>query len=440
MTSPIGDIPKSRLIIIGAVIVVIVVAILILQVPPKPGGDPNLPAAANLVVWGLKEDQSAFIDLIKGYQASSEQVSKYKVEFVPFSSGDELERTLVNALAENSGPDIFYFHNSWTEKHKAKVQPATSAIISTASVSRIYPQTVYGDFVDATESGGVTYALPLHMDALGLMYNRDIVQATGVTFDAATWENLSWTDFIHVAQTTKRVQGGMIERAGTALGTSNNVANVTDILSALLLQSATPFIDASNRIVFGGDSKNAFQFYLQFANRLSDNFTWDSSRANSREMFARSGAATIIDYHSSLADIKQKNQFIDAHIVPIPQLESDATKKRTFSSYWGLAVSNFSRQKYAAWHFIKFATTNEAAQTAYLEATGKLPALISLINKRIAADQDSAFLKSFAYARSWRQKDPNTTRIVFNALIDNVQANRLTIDQAAKSAQDSLNQ
>jgi ABC-type glycerol-3-phosphate transport system substrate-binding protein len=438
--NPLPGMPKSRLIIIGAVLLVIIFLVFAFLKPKNAPSDPNLPAAASLTAWGLREDTDAFNALVQAYQATPE-TKNYKIEFRGFASAEELERTLINSLAENRGPDIFYFHNTWLLKHGAKTQPAYNTLVTPAATAKLFPQTVSDDLMANSESGALIYALPLHMDALGVVYNKDIMEANGVTFGAGIWENLSWTDFIHAAQTTKLLNDFTVIRAGAALGTARNIPDYTDILSALLLQGDAITRDADGNLKFGDAAKNAFLFYLQFANRASDNFTWNNSFPSSRDEFARGNVAMIVDYHSSLAGIRQKNQFLDAQIVPLPQLSQTASKKRTYASYWGLAVSNFSRSKYAAWHFVRFAALNETANKAFLDASGKLPALTSLINKQAAAGgSESAFLKSFFFARSWRQQDPEMTRTAFGALVENVQENRLTIDQAMRSAQDTINQ
>lgn len=431
-------VPKSRLIIIGIVVLIVTVVVFIFLEPKAAVEDPNLPQTASLTVWGLAEDKNAFDGLIKTYQASYETVKEYKISFVPFETPAELESRLVNSLAENTGPDIFYFHNSWTLKHRGKVQPAYSQLFSPAEVSKLFPQAVTDDFMDATGTKTNVYALPLSMDALGLIYNKDIIQASGIVLDAKTWEALSWNDFIGISQAAKRVENENISRAGTALGTAQNISNFGDIVSALLLQSQAPFAKTDGSVSFDDSAKNAFLFYLQFADRASNNYTWNNSFGNSREEFAKNNVAAIVDYHSALSDIRKRNQFIDMQIVPLPQLSGDAVKKRTLASYWGLAVSNFSKQKYAAWHFIRFVSLNEVANSAYLEKTGKLPALISLINKKTGGEE-GAFVKSMLFGRMWRQKDPGLTNIAFGSLLDLVNSKRLTIDKAIYSAQETLN-
>lgn len=440
MTFPIGNISKGRLIILGGVLVVIIFLIVAFSNPQNPDTDPNLPKGQiRLVMWGLEEDATALRSVFEAYKNSSKETSQYLVEFKGYASGEELEAALVNALAENKGPDIFYFHNSWLLKHGAKTQPAYTALLNPAGVARLYPQTVSEDFINTTASGTLVHALPLYMDGLGIIYNKDIIDASGVLFDAKTWDSLSWDDFLNIVQETRLVKNGVITRAGTALGSAQNVENFADILSALLLQSETPFIDINGKISFDENAKNAFLFYLQFSNKGSGVYTWDATRENSREEFIKEKTATIVDYYGAYTDIKKKNQFIDARIIPLPQLEINASKKRTHSSYWGLAVSNFSRNKYVSWHFTRFITMNEEANKIFLESAQKLPALTSLMNKS-ASGPNGPFIKSLLFARTWKQKDPRLTRATFEALVKNVSTGRLDIERAMRSAQETLTQ
>ncbi len=438
-----GGLSKPQAIIIGVVFLIVVFIVLgatgIIPLFTKDTADPNMPKTAQLTVWGLSEDQAGFQDIITAYKNSSETVKNYQISFVGFKDGQELEQRLVNSLAEGSGPDLFFFHNSWNVKHAAKTQAAYAQLVTPQFVAGSFPQAVYDDFVLKTADNSYVLALPLHMDSLALLYNKDIMDAAGITYEQKTWDALSWNDILSIVQRVRKIEGSTITRAGIALGTTRNIEHAADIISSLLMQSGLPAYQTDGRVSLGSAAQNPYNFYMQFSTPSGANYTWNDAMGDSEDEFAQGRVAMIVDYLSAMPRIREKNKFLNMAAVPLPQLSSDANVKRSQASYWGLAVSRFSTQAYAAWHFAKFAVTNESSLNSYLQKTGKFPALKSLINKQADGDM-GAVLKGFLFARSWKKADPDAANAALLQVIQDVRVNRIPMTQAILSAERKINQ
>lgn len=429
---------KGQLIIIGVVLFVVLVVVLgIFGVFPlfKKSGptDPNFPTTpVTLEMWGVGDSSAAFSSAIKAYTTSAKNV---KINYTQFSSLDQYEKALVDALAAKKGPDIFMIHNTWVSKHLNKMMPAYSSLLTSASVSSLYPAVVSSDFV----RDGYVYALPLNLDALALLYNKDIFNARAIVYPPTTWDEvLSLVRTLRVTDTQ-----GKVTTAAIALGGAYNIEPIRDILSVLGLQLGTSFSspDGSVRL---NDTKfsQAVSFYLQFSDPLKDSYTWNESFSPSREALANGQVAMTLDYFSALDAITKKNPFAPIEAVPLPQLSGAvAGSIANFVSYMGLAVSKQSAYPYVAWHFASYLTMSDAVSDTYLQQTGKLPALKTLINKGIqAGDRKSVFLKSFLTAKTWRQADATAIASIFRSMIFNIISGKLDQSKAIGAAQEQINQ
>jgi ABC-type glycerol-3-phosphate transport system substrate-binding protein len=428
---------KQRLIIIGAILVVIVLVVLgVAGLVPifkkNVQVDPNFPTTpVQLTVWGV-DDQKDFGGLFQAYAALPE-AKQVSLQYKKFSSEDEYERALVNAFAEGKGPDVFMVRNTWIYKHQGKMAP-TAAMVTPVQVRSLFPSVVAEDFVMKSGENEYVFALPLYMDTLQLFYNKEIFDAKGILYPPKTWQDVG-------ALIPKiREMDGLknIKLAALAMGGIRNVRNMPDILSVIMMQNGGTIYDKARgsfnlRSAAGG----AVPFYLQFSNPISSFYTWNDSMADSRKAFAGGQAAMILDYREALSDIKERNAFMAPSIASLPQASSQDLARRDYASYWGLAVAKQSKNPYVAWHFVRFATLNGAANELYLKETGRLPALLSLISKGIGKGDD-VFLRSFLTAHSWQQPDPAKTGEIFEKMFDSIASGKMGSNQAIGAANDEM--
>ena len=82
------------------------------------------PPSITLEYWRTFDDSGTFNPIIKAYQAQYPNVSiKYRI--IRF---EEFETELLNALAEDRGPDIFSIPNSWMKKYATKIEPLPESV------------------------------------------------------------------------------------------------------------------------------------------------------------------------------------------------------------------------------------------------------------------------------------------------------------------------
>ncbi len=432
--------PKGRLIMIGAGVVVVLVVVLgFMGVIPvfqnKGPADPNFPTGkVALSVWGT-ESMMSFQDVIKAYQTQNPTVT------VTYTQQDAAgyEQKLLTAMAQGQGPDVFEIGNLRIPQYNGIMAPASTlpvgseAMVTPQMVDDAFPGVVAGDFV----YGGAVYASPLYLDALALYYNKDIFNANGIISPPTTWD-----DFITDANKIRQMTPSRsLLLSGTALGGTQNISDAVDILSALMLQGGGQINTGQNGTVqFGNGATQALNFYAQFSNSASANYSWNDSFPDSRAAFVQGKVGMVIDYADLRDVIKKQNPFFNFGVSFLPQLAgASASGMATFGRYAGLAVSAQSPNRYAAWSFIKFATLTPSASSLYLTASGHLPALNSLIQQGLGGNDD-VFLRSFLIAKTWQEPNESQTQSILLGAIGDVVTGKMDAGQVLNAAQASINQ
>jgi len=300
-----------------------------------------------------------------------------------------------------------------------------------STFSGLFPQVAEQDFI--TEDR--IYALPLSLDTLALAYNRDILDRHQVVFPPKTWE-----EFQNAVLKIRAVDGETVVRAAAAIGgTSDSVANSTDILSILMMQYGADIVDTkSDRVSLGRDGENALKFYTQFGDPESAFYTWNDSLESSNESFANEKVALTFVYPDDVKTIREENPFLNFDISPLPQL--DVTNPVNFSSYWGVAVSARSLNPDVAWDFAVLAATDNVAAQEYINETGRSPAPRFLIQNYLTNPDIGVFATQALTAQSWQQVDDDIVDDIFNGMINSVLSDGNPARKAISEADSKLTQ
>ena len=391
--------------------------------------------------WRVFDGQDDFAEIIQRYNAQHPYVTiNYrKLRY------DEYEEALLNAFAEDRGPDIFSIHNTWMRKYESKLEPLPSQTTMIYQVSqgtikkelvaekRVIPsinlKELKQNFVDVVYSDVVInnkiYGLPLSVDTLAMYYNQDLLDASGVVEVPQYWNN----DFQQtVKKITKLDLKGNILQSGIALGTARNIERFSDILSVLMIQNGAIMMSDSGQILFNtvpanSQNKNynpgqmALRFYNDFADPVKEVYSWNNDFPNSIDAFASGQVAIIFAYSYHLPIIKSKAPKLNFLIAPLPQIEGSISPIN-FANYWVEVVSKKSKYKNEAWNFIQYMTRAEQAKT-YLDKTKKPTALRSLISEQKKDLDLEVFADQVLTARSWyKGKNPILMEGFFSEMVE----------------------
>jgi multiple sugar transport system substrate-binding protein len=399
--------------------IVIIVVVLFMFAGSKDDGV----APVTISIWGV-DSEDAMKPILSGYKIFRPNATLLYRQ-VPWS---DYKETLLNALASGQGPDVFVIGNHDLLSRGQLLAPAPAAQISLADVQNNFPQAVLQDL---TYEGSV-FGLPLYMDTLSLVYNKQIFDQAGVALPPATWQDI--LDLI--PRLRVQDQSGQVTRAALAIGGSErSVAYATDILNLIMLQNSTVMADDKGMPSFASDNTGAaaFQFYLQFADPSSPAYTWSDVQGSSLENFAAQNAAMAFAYQSDLGEIRKLAPFLDFGVVGAPQIS--ATQAVNYPSYQALAVWIGSGVQAWAWDFVIFAAGDPTAQTGYLAATGRPAALRALISEQQKDPAQAAFAKATLTARSWKVGDYDKIKEIFSTAIQNVLTGAKTPAEALRNAE-----
>ena len=326
------------------------------------------------------------------------------------------------------------FHSSWLPKHYDKVTPVPETFLPLSQFRQLFPTVVEQDFV----LNGKVYALPLYIDTLALLYNKDIFDAKYIALMPKTWQ-----EFQNLIPQLRQINilNQIIKPAAALGGSEKNINSASNLLSLLMLQFGSQMIDQYGKINFGSQGLSALNFYLQFANPSSPYYTWNNNLRYSLDSFSEGSTAIIFNYASSLPLIKAKNPYLNIGVsLMLQPFDSVQGTPINYANYWGLSVSNQSRNSNLAWNFIFSATTNPQISEIYLQAVKKPPGLRSLIEKYKNDPELGVFTRQALTARSWRQPDSAVVKQTFSSMIELILSGRLGPEQALRQAENEINE
>lgn len=421
---------KNQIILIGITgfIFLVFVLVFIGLLPGKQTeGPPKI--KAQLELWTIGDEKSAYYDAFDSFKKSYPGIT---INYKNFSSKDDYENAILESLASGKGPDIFMIENASLPKQINKISPVSSKLISASQIRDLFPKIVEQDFINK----GAVYAIPLSIDSLALIYNRDLFSQGGIALVPQNWEEFQNI----IPKLTKLDPDQNINVAGAAIGGSEkNIDKATDLLYLLMLQTGTQMVnkDFTYASFASKDGENALKFYTSFVDPKNEFFTWNDKMINSLEAFEQGKAAIIFNYASAVPQIQKKNYSLDFSIAPVPQ-PKNASSSISYADYWGYTVSKQSRNPDIAWNFIIQLTTNENNANKYLESAKKPPALRSLIQQYENNSQFNTFTRQALIAKSWPQINPEKTKEIFSNVIEETIASPKDISKILRDTQTQI--
>ncbi len=344
VTPPKRKFPKVFLVALIGLVLLALVFVIIKFLPKKAT------SSGEITMWGLWEDEATLAPLIADYQKQNPSV---KITYVRQSQQDYRER-LTNSLAKGDGPDIFRFHNSWVPMMKADLDYVPASVISPADFAKTFYPVATSDLSSGTGLVGI----PMEYDGLALYINQDIFDKAGKTAPT-TWDELRTTA---KALTTKDDQG-VITQSGVALGKTSNVDHWPEILGLLMLQNGVTLSKPTGKL-----AEDALTFYTLFS---SVDGVWDDTQPPSTVAFASGKLAMYFGPSWEAFQIIQQNPNLKFKVVPVPQIPkaNQSQSSIAYATYWVEGVWSKSKNKTAAWDFLKFLSSKESLTKLYTNAS-----------------------------------------------------------------------
>lgn len=365
------------------------------------------------------------------------QIAKYKAER-PYLTinlkqlrAEEVYPRLLEALAEDHGPDIISVRNRWMRFYQPKLaaMPAsvpdttmrtekttlgTQTIVNTITQNLPTAIAVDKEYVQAVKNdviiGDKIYGLPLSLENMALFYNKDLLDKAGVAEPPKNWEEFQAA----VKKLTKfDKQSGKILQAGAAMGTGNNIPGFEDLLYILFRQSNIAFVTKGGSAAFQAGVANqanpamsVMNFYTDFANSSRDTYTWNEEMGNALDQFVNGSLGFFFGYSYHYPVIKARAPQLNVAILPMLQLNPEAPVNA--ANYWVQAVTDKSKNKNEAWGLLNFLAHSKATKD-YLDQSGRPSALRTYIAGQLDNTELYPFVSQVLISDSWyKGKDYDT--------------------------------
>ena len=417
------------------------------------------PERVILEYWRFEDNSGSLDAAITSYSAMYPHVSIRVSIFKP----EEYEDALFNAWSKGEGPDIFSVPNwrigkfrefikpmikeplnlktSHIEKKLGKqniiVEQNTELLPSVEQLQNIFVATVSKDVVYNQE----IFGLPLSFDTLGMYYNRSLLARSQIALPPTTWE-----EFISAVSVMVSLDDQLnIIRSAAALGTSDNIPHFFDIISLIMLQTGTEVATDRGDIVFASVDENgnmpgaqALSFYSTFSNPVKQTYTWDEEQLSALETFTQGDLGFYFGYYSDLEKIEQRAPHLDFSYTKIPQL--DINNSVNYANYTVETVHVKSESPEHAWNFINHATTQKNIVNSFLENTGRVPAIMTLIGEKQDDNQIGVFTSQALTAKTWYHGvDPDSALEVFKEMVDSANLRTGTLESIITLAASKIN-
>ena len=374
-----------------------------------------------LEYWTVFDDLDALQPMIDAYRADR----PYLTINIRQLTQDELYPRLVEALAEDKGPDIVSVYNRNLRALETKLTPmpvsvadntvavikgqfTTQTTVNTAVRNMVTPDRLDREYVQAVKKDvvmdGKVYGLPLSMDDMALYYNKDLLDRAGIPEPPKTWEEFQKA----VKKLTKYDKTtGVISQAGAALGTGNNLIGSDDLLYILFKQSNIDMMSADGRAVFNtvpqnsgpeSPSMNVVNFFTDFANPTRDTYTWNAKLDNALDKFVNGSLAFFFGYSYNYSVIKARAPQLNFQVIPMLQLNPEQPVNA--ASYWVEAVTLKSKHQNEAWALIDYLAHSKATKD-YLDKSVRPTALRAYINEQSQNTVLAPFASQVLIADNW---------------------------------------
>jgi multiple sugar transport system substrate-binding protein len=423
--------------------------------------------SVTLTYWRVYDDEDAFAAIVSNYQRIHPYIN---IQYKKFRY-DEYEKELLNALAEDRGPDIFSIPSTWVREYQNKIVPMppqvtliypitkgtikkteiaelrTTPTINLKDLKNNFVDIVYNDVLLNLKGVSRIYGLPLYVDTMAMYYNTDLFNNAGISQPPPYWNTEFQQD---VKKLTKQNNQGNIVQSGVALGGGANIQRPQDILSLLMMQNGSLMME-NNAVTFHtvppgsqqgyNPGLEALRFYTDFSNPAKDVYCWNSNLPNSLSMFEQGNLAIMFDYAYDLPTIKAAAPKLHFSVAKMPQIQGN-TKQVNYANYWVETVSAKSKNVNEAWDFIQFETSQDQV-TNYLKVAKKPTALRALINSQLNDFDIGVFASQVLTAQSWyKGKNPIATENAMQEMIDltikSMKDIGQIIDQAAAKVQQTV--
>jgi multiple sugar transport system substrate-binding protein len=316
-------------------------------------------AGVELRVWAFGAEGEAIAPLARDFERANPDVH-VRVQQIPWTAAHE---KLLTAYVGGALPDVAQLGNTWIPEFAAlsALEPLDARVSrDSAAIPRsdYFPGVLATNVVDDT-----LYGVPWYVDTRVMFYRKDLLRAAGVAAPPTTWAE--WRTAL---QKVKRVQ---------PRGAFPVLMPLDEWAQPLIfgLQSgATLLADHGTRGAFRDPSfRRGFEFYVSL---FRDSLAPALANTQISNVYQELAAGRVAMYITGPWNVGEFRKRLPDSLqgawatAPLPGPDSAGA---SFAGGSSLVVMRGSKQKEAAWRFVKF-LSDPARQARFYLTTGDLPA------------------------------------------------------------------
>jgi ABC-type glycerol-3-phosphate transport system substrate-binding protein len=378
-------------------------------------GSTSTGPSGNVLIWGVLPDETM-----------QQFTTDFNVKNVGYTISyqehkpENFNQDLIVALANNTPPSLVIFSSEIFSAFRDKLY----TIPYEAYPQRTFFDTnVEGAKVFLTKDGVI--AAPLVLDPIVVYYNKDLLYGANIITPPTTWGDMQKT----VRLLTKKDARNNILQSTINLGTSQNINNLREIISAMFLQTGNPIISYdiatdTKKVTIAGDDDSialvgdALDFFTSFSNPTNINYSWNSSFSSSLDMFLSGKLAFYVGKASELFDIRAKNPNLNFDVMELFKTNG-ATRSYTYGSFAGIGMLKVAPNPVAAYAALNYISSKESVDILS-KSLSLPPSRRDLLLFQQKDPYIDVFFKSALSAFSWPDSNPLGTEEFFRGMIRDV--------------------
>ncbi len=309
--------------------------------------------------WDEAEDVDAQQATVDKFNAEHDDI-----EVTLEAYGGEFDTKISAGMGSNDMPDVMYMWNY--PAYAQGLEPLDSYI---EKEGEDYKKNFYDTLWNYNSYEGSTYGIPIGFTTHALFYNKDIFKEAGVEEPTNDW---TWDDVKAAAKT-------ITEKCDGKKGFSFQMKPDPYDYEMYLWSNGTAYVNDAGELEGNLNSDKAKEVFKMFQEMEKDEYAVATEKSGTDEF--RSGNTAMYVYGSwSINTLKEDG--VNFGVVNIPSFGTQPSVSILSSS--GISMSKDSKNKEAAWEFIKFWTSEEMNK----ERIGmELPVLYSVVESEGIMDQ-----------------------------------------------------
>ncbi|MCI9154346.1 sugar ABC transporter substrate-binding protein [Lachnospiraceae bacterium] len=384
--------------------------------------------------------------LVIGVESGSPQIAFYEeqcgefeeetgieIEWVEIPHDNMHERFVQEAISKSGAIDIYDADQPWISEFASKGYLEVLGDKLTEEDKADF----YEAALDASSYNGEIYSIPFFVHTPIVFYRTDLFEDAGIKEFPKTWEEY--------ADAAKKLTYG--EVYGTIIEAKQAVEPVTHLVD-WIYQAGGSIIDAEGNIsIHSPENKQVFEYLLKMMYEdesvMPGSIGYDNADVHNLFMQGKVAMVKNWPYMYSMAKDPEQSTVSDSFAVAV----QPAGKEQASSAWtWGFGISSSSKNKEAAWEFIKWATSSEKLAELGISSCNPVPRTSSLnaVQEDISlSDFDKESIQTMCDALNYASnatENPNfpTVQNELSYTLSNIMSRQVEIEEGLEQAEETI--